>query len=572
MKLKAIHAIDPLWIAVGFLMLVFAFFGFTLNFNYFIFDDAGHVYLNEAVARFQLGNLLDVWGKTRTPLITNWWQLISLIDGVSTPYWYRFFNLVLHGLNALLVFLLFKEICKIFKEEETEHWSILAALLFLFHPLAVESFVWVSSAKDLLSTILGTFAIYYYLKNEKKWIHFLFAMMLIAAGGLVKPNILSFVLLLFFLDYYLTKKITIEKLIIVLVFLSVAFVTFVKFKNQIIELPATGLFYLLSKIYTAIHAIAFYILKFFIPFPLAFNYGKSWVDVYQQAQQFKLSFIMDLSIDLALLGLLYTIRNNRKLKMLFVWGFIALLPYLGLFIFSFQNSSVVANRFAYPFLIPACIFLVMYFPRAKKFAPAFYSLLLILVPLSIHESYKWRESSVLLLESHRQNPKNLETTIALVTAYQKEYQYDKAESVAIASIDAGVYNLELYFKIFEQAAITKKALVDTSNRIDFFIQNYPLDINKFRVLLSYLLLVGEIEKAKEINLAYPQFAKLSTFSETIQKEEARYYARALSALMTTAELKHDLVVYEKTKKELSEWIESHSLIKSDYIPMGAALK
>jgi tetratricopeptide (TPR) repeat protein len=80
------------------------------------------------------------------------------------PFGYRLHNVVLHVLNAVLVFLLLK---KIFSNT----WvSFLAALFFGLHPVNVESVTWIAERKNVLSMaflLLSLLAYLYYLEAQK---------------------------------------------------------------------------------------------------------------------------------------------------------------------------------------------------------------------------------------------------------------------------------------------------------------------------------------------------------------------------------------------------------------------
>lgn len=74
----------------------------------------------------------------------------------------HFTNLVLHGANAILLFLLLKTLTG-------ARWrSLMAASLFALHPLRVESVAWVSERKDVLSSFFGLLALLMYARYAQK--------------------------------------------------------------------------------------------------------------------------------------------------------------------------------------------------------------------------------------------------------------------------------------------------------------------------------------------------------------------------------------------------------------------
>ncbi len=104
------------------------------------------------------------------PIVTNYFPLQILSYSLDYRIWhihpfgYRLHNVVLHVLNAILVFLLLK---KIFSNQ----WvAFLSALFFGLHPVNVESVTWVAERKNVLSMafLLSSFLTYLYYLDETR--------------------------------------------------------------------------------------------------------------------------------------------------------------------------------------------------------------------------------------------------------------------------------------------------------------------------------------------------------------------------------------------------------------------
>ena len=136
------------------------------------------------------------------PIVDNYFPLQILSYAIDYQIWhvqpfgYRLHNVVLHILNAVLVFLLLK---KIFSHT----WvSFLAALFFGLHPVNVESVTWVAERKNVLSmafTLLSFLAYLSYSEepgvNRRRGFYlaalFLFFLALLAkASAVVLPPLL----------------------------------------------------------------------------------------------------------------------------------------------------------------------------------------------------------------------------------------------------------------------------------------------------------------------------------------------------------------------------------------------
>lgn len=76
-------------------------------------------------------------------------------------------NILLHALNALLVFLLSRKVLR------HDGWALLAALLFALHPVHVESVAWIAERKNVLYTFFFLAACWRYvrfLESGSRWV------------------------------------------------------------------------------------------------------------------------------------------------------------------------------------------------------------------------------------------------------------------------------------------------------------------------------------------------------------------------------------------------------------------
>jgi Flp pilus assembly protein TadD len=96
------------------------------------------------------------------PVCCNWhpvtmWSHMAVCQVFgSNPWGHHLTNVLLHALNAGLVFALLQQMTG-------ARWrSLLVAALFALHPLRVESVVWVAERKDVLSGFFGLLALVFY--------------------------------------------------------------------------------------------------------------------------------------------------------------------------------------------------------------------------------------------------------------------------------------------------------------------------------------------------------------------------------------------------------------------------
>jgi len=118
-------------------------------------------------------------------------------------------NVLLHGLNTVLVFLLFRYLTG-------NGWrSAVLALLFGLHPLRVESVAWVSERKDVLSTLFWLLAMWVYLRfaevakkpDAVAKLFYALSLLLFLMGLMSKTMVVTLPFVLLLLDYWPLQRI-----------------------------------------------------------------------------------------------------------------------------------------------------------------------------------------------------------------------------------------------------------------------------------------------------------------------------------------------------------------------------
>jgi tetratricopeptide (TPR) repeat protein len=176
-------------------------FGQAVGYDFINFDDDIYVYNNQAV-RDGLSLKGAAWAFA-TFHAGNWHPLtwLSLQADAkffgNPPAGFHRTNVILHVVNALLVFAVFQHMTGFTGR------SAIVAGLFAVHPLHVESVTWVSERKDVLSTLFGMAALYAYARyvaGSRGW--YLGVVAALALSLLAKPMLVTFPFLLLLLDYW----------------------------------------------------------------------------------------------------------------------------------------------------------------------------------------------------------------------------------------------------------------------------------------------------------------------------------------------------------------------------------
>ncbi len=184
----------------------------AIHCDFINYDDPDYVTLNP---RVQTGLLLQNIGWAFTACVSGNWHpltLLSLILDVklfgSGAAGFHFTNLVLHAVNALLLFGL------LWRLTGARWRSFGVAALFAWHPLHVESVAWVAERKDVLSTGFGFLALRFYVgyamgvaaqapnSRGRAGGFYWTSLLAFALGLLSKPMLVTWPFVLLLLDYW----------------------------------------------------------------------------------------------------------------------------------------------------------------------------------------------------------------------------------------------------------------------------------------------------------------------------------------------------------------------------------
>jgi Flp pilus assembly protein TadD len=189
-------------IAVALAGVTFLVYLPALSCDFVNYDDPAYVTENQMVWQ-GLGPTGLRWAMTAI-VSANWHPLTMLslqldyeLSGLK-PFGYHLTNVLLHVANAVLLFRVLRAATGMVNR------SAVVALLFALHPLHVESVVWVSERKDLLSTLFGLLALRVYVSHAAvpSWRRLGGATVLLALSLLSKPMWVTFPFLLLLLDWW----------------------------------------------------------------------------------------------------------------------------------------------------------------------------------------------------------------------------------------------------------------------------------------------------------------------------------------------------------------------------------
>ncbi len=212
-KAEPFSAKRRLIIGLSILLLIstIALYSPVLGYSFLGWDDHDYVTANPHVHQGLTWRTVK-WAFASTETASYWHPLTWLSHALDyqlfalNPAGHHFDSVLIHAINAALLFLLLAWITKRVKP------SLLVAALFAVPPLNVESVAWVAERKNVLSTLFFILAIGAYVRYTQKpgWRRYLLLAVLFAAGLMAKPMVITLPFVLLLLDYWPLERMPLD--------------------------------------------------------------------------------------------------------------------------------------------------------------------------------------------------------------------------------------------------------------------------------------------------------------------------------------------------------------------------
>jgi protein O-mannosyl-transferase len=316
----------------------------------------------------------DYWPVINTTLWIEWrlWE--------TTPMGYHVSNLVLHIIEALLIWVILEKI--------RIPGAFLAAMIFALHPVNVESVAWISSRKNIMAMLFFLLSILWYVKTimplasvgmapvrshggprerakarprvaalqciplSTAHLYSWYCLSLIAfmLAMLSKGSVAVLPLLLLGIVWWL-RSLTLRDLVRIAPFFLLAVVLAgvnIWFQTHGKDLVFRNAGFM-ERLLGAGGVVWFYLYKALLPFDLAFIYPPWNIQVGDP-----LSWLPLLAA-IIVTAMLWRYRNGWSRPLLFFWGFfcVSLVPVLGFTDVGFMKYSLVADRYQHIAIIGA---------------------------------------------------------------------------------------------------------------------------------------------------------------------------------------------------------------------------
>ena len=327
------------------------------------------------------------------------------------PRLFHWLNILLHLGNCLLLWIGLRLLCK------NDIAAALGAVFFAVHPLQVESVVWASSTKDVLSAFFYLASVVLFLRwqlagdrSQKIWLYSL-SMLSALLALCAKPNAVTLPLLLTLLYATVGQSIDLRRswqeacrTLGPFFAAALAVVVYTKVLQPdaiAVDVPLWG------RLPIAGESIWFYLCKIVAPSDLVIDYSKEPMRLLSEPT----TYVHGVAV-VVLIGAFWFKRESRawRLGAATSLAFIILLsPNLGFIPFTFQRISTVADRYTYLALAAPAFWIAHYTgPRIqnRSVLAAAVVLLCLFAARTWQQVAYWRDDQSLIEHSLAREPRS----------------------------------------------------------------------------------------------------------------------------------------------------------------------
>jgi hypothetical protein len=369
-------------------------------------DDNWMVYENPFIANLRLQNIRE-YGTSfymgqYSPVNTLMYGIVYHFFGLD-PFYFHLLSFALHVCNALLVLLFigsvqllrYKDVIRTSTEHQQQRFvAFIVALLFLTHPIQVESVVWVSASKVLLYSLFFLTGLIFYLKyvsTGRLWYFFITVVCFVLSFG-AKEQALGFPLVLISIDLFVNRPLTNPKVIFEKLPFAILAILFglVSLSAQEIGFShklANDYYPLGQRIVLACFSYTEYIIKLCVPLNLSYWYAFP----IQPGERLPLRFYFYVLV--AIVYAYFFIRWCLSKRYVFIFGnmFFMISIFLTLHIVPMARDVIMADRYLYLGSVGLFYVAAYYFAGVLKCQPKaqkrFTFALLLLIYISALSTY-----------------------------------------------------------------------------------------------------------------------------------------------------------------------------------------
>ncbi|MBP7653866.1 tetratricopeptide repeat protein [Candidatus Dependentiae bacterium] len=471
----------------------FTVFSPSLQSGFINLDDKNYLINNDYVKKLSFTNIKKIFTTYHEgaykPLVFFTFSIERHFFGL-TPFVYRINNLIIHIINIILVFMLFR---LQIKDDIISPFFI--ALLFGIHPIKTESVIWITERKDMLFGIFFLSASISYIKFSinKSTANYILSILFLTISLLAKPQAITFPFILILYDY-LTEQILLKNIInkIPFIIICLIFIIFNIFQNNSVN--SQFIFNSFSdSIFIGVFNILFYISKLIFPYKISFIYPEPKLLFSQFSFYDNLHFY---SVLLSFTFIIFYLTKKNKTRIIIAglcFFIISIFPTLHIITI---GKVATANRYNY---IPSIgiFFILIYFIKTviseQKLHKNIknYILLFIVIIISFYAAstyflnLNWNNSDSIFTDAIQKYKKNPFAFLCRAGNYYDLKKYDNALSDCIKTLKMSPEDydaLRLRGKIYISLNNFDKAFDDLSEVIKKY---YDPDIYNSMGIIYY---------------------------------------------------------------------------------------
>lgn len=436
-------------------LIYFLIYGLNLGTDYFIFDDAfnlskpiiyDHIYLK----------LYWIWHHSLVPFIHTFWITFDWL-GFSSPVYLKTISILIHGFNSFFLYVLLKKVNKNFKIGDTA--VVFVPILFLLHPMSVETVSWISEQKTLFSFMFTLLSLNFLLDKKN-----IASLLLFIISVLFKPASIMIPAIAFIYSGFFSSekkenyKFSILK-IITIATVGIYLLGLIEFYEN--EAIAHSEYSLLYRLFSSGVIFLSYVKKLVMPIDLHFGYFLSFSTLknYTSHEFWGLLFAFLAIVSVILLA---QIKKDRRIMFLTLSFFILTIPYLAFITYGYHAISLLADHYMYFALVPFLLVIVL--------ALEHYKVNKIVIPLLVifcsYQTYfyakDWRSNKEVLNRSLLYSPQNVAINVAKANLLlNSKYELAELEDFTKRIETNKVYSSELFYllkKLYMKEGDFNKAL------------------------------------------------------------------------------------------------------------------
>tara|TARA_R110002096_G_scaffold72174_4_gene172170 strand:+ start:15600 stop:17339 length:1740 start_codon:yes stop_codon:yes gene_type:complete len=474
----------------------------SIHFQFTHLDDYEQVVENKTIQSIDFAHLNAIFSSTSVGMyqpLTTWIYAIVYSIFQLNPLGYHLASLLFHLLNTVLVYLLLKE----FKIEQFLNYFLVS--LFAFHPLQVESVVWISAFSNLVFTsffLTALLSYFKYQKTHKKQFYFL-SLLLFTLSCFSKSSAVVFPILILAIDFIQSKGFNFKNILnkVPFFFVSLIFgiITLYSRENAGHLSDLSVQFSFFDRIFLSAYSLLFYPFKFLVPFELSAFYPYPGLSDGFLPFQFYLSFPV-----LILLAYLIWKKGNVLLYTGVLFYIISILLVIQLIP---VGNQLTTDRYSYLPLIGLLLILASFLQDAFKRKKALYFLFaipLFLSFLSHKRTAVWENDQSIWQDVLSKHPKVAQAHNNLGSALLEEGAINRALTHFNQAIALKPYYADAY--------VNRGSLLAMKGESAKAIENYSKAIELKPHANAYFNRANEFTKIKDFQKA------LLDYSESIRIE------------------------------------------------------